>query len=445
MTYIGFGDAYFLQNKESREPGVYRLGRGWVYPMGKYSLSLPADRIPGTDDYEYSLIVKEDRRELTFKGSFDDPEIREKPFDLSKNYRDEEAFVTLPDGQEVSWPRKEEIRPDQHGDYIWFTKEEGRYHLLLDTDLKPVFPEGVQMKNRGAAYRPKEGLPLFVANDQEGEGLINLDGKWIIEPAEKQRVNYLGNDSGLFSIRDSEGATYLCNEKGKALTTKGKYSEFRRKNAHVISATVREEQVYQVLLRPDGSPVSDERYSEIYDSDNQYLSAGKNLDGYIRSCLLDTLGHEVDCYPYAWLSLPCAHSELLIAKDLYDYGLIDRKGKEILPFVYRSISCCGEDFFLLEKGKYINDLALGDGTIVQRDLKGYLRPQKVAPDRYLIKTEDGFLLMDTKGKTIGAFQEQTIQPVSQYAPYHEGYLKGKSPNGLEYYVSKRTGKVFWEE
>jgi hypothetical protein len=445
MTFIGFGDAYLLQNKEGKKAGVYRLGEGWIYPMGKYNLSLPAERIPGTDDYKYSLVVKEDRRELVFKGSFENPKVKEVPFDLSRSYRDGKEFVILPNGKEVSWAKGEDIRPVQHGEYIWFAKEQGRKYILLDSDLAPVFPEGVGMTHRGAAYRPEEGLPLFVAVTSDGEGLIDLEGNWIIEPGPRQRVNPLNNQSGLFSVRDKEGMAMLCNEKGKVLVPKGKYMSFMLKNPYVIAAPVKGDEKYEVLLRPDGKPISAEKYSEIFRTGETVISAGKNIDGYIRSCLLDTLGREVDCYPYTQVLLPCTHSDLLIAKDLYDYGLIDRKGKEVLPFIYRGISCSSEDFFILEKGGSKNDIALSDGTIVQRDLRGYLRPQKVSKDRYLLKTETDYLLMDTEGQTIKKFVDQAILPISQYAPYHEGYLKGKAPNGLEYYVSKRTGKVFWEE
>ena len=247
-------------------------------------------------------------------------------------------------------------------------------------------------------------------------------------------------DEPYFVVSRKEKAQ-LYDRTGKALSTDN-YKDIRTLNPHLFKAQLIEPKGAWIMLDKQGTPINQEQYSSFGATSNSLIAAEKNLNGNIRSCLLDTLGRELDCYPYKAVLLPCPDSDLLIAQDLYDFGVVSQDGKELAPFFYKKILCLGDHFIALQKGDYINDLMTKEGELVQRDIKGYLKIEELGNGRFLLLAEEERILMDRNGQFIGRYPGRSVIQIGDIHPFSENFLKGTTDDRRAYYISTETGKAF---
>jgi len=197
--------------------------------------------------------------------------------------------------------------------------------------------------------------------------------------------------------------------------------------------------------------------SPIYSSASSFKKgkarvAKKDKNGLLRTSIIDTTGLELIAYEpgislsWSWQPNDTIHE----ASKNNLKGIIDNRSSEIIPLKYKSAQKFYEDKFYLVIDEFgERQLLNSDGNIIFTDLifdhiiydwrtLGYVIP--LINDKYLLRSNDTFYIIDFKGNKYADFKGQSVRPFE---------INGRNmieveDEGLTYYVDLSNYVVYRE-
>ncbi len=412
--------------KSGEQTGIFSYDGKWVHEIGEY-------RIVRTNDYKLSLPIYKcttSTEEVIYTNDLSNKTV--KKYD-SDNYgrikliHGKEAQVLMSDGSTKIIPYNEKQTVYQHKDWLYITeKRADRKRNIYNENAEKLNPDDFYLSK---IIESEKGVFFVLERDRESLGVMTLSGEWLFEPS-KVYFTYRNSTHWVRGARDSM-ALYTID--GKQLS-KSIYRTIDYLNPHLYKA-MRTDNLYD-LLDHKGQLVLSSDFSKI-DKSGDYLISERN--DILESCLIDSLGQIVKCYPYSRINPPNTKG-LLIAKDLHDYGVIDNDGNIFIPFKYKSISQLDPlSLYALGKGHYNKDLITFSKDPVLADVIGYLKPKLLRDDIYYINGETETFFLKASGKFLGQLSN-SIGKVSLYNALKGSNLvliKGKDSSEKFYDLEKQ--------
>jgi len=388
-------DAVVVTNDNS-ETGLFSIRQKWIIPMQKEGTVIFA---ASTSLQKVSFISWNTRSQSTmYTGTLKNPEVKSIEQSSIRTYTITEdadkKVITLLDGRRYTYPNEDEIRPVSNGKVVCFEKRINGRRYILNTELKPILPDGFFVDGI-AEY--KESFAFVIKNDNFQTGLYHLDGSWLIKPGEFSNIQRMHTTFWKLGTYD---AFQLCTDDFKPIT-KTIYKEFKIIEDRYIIAYYKEGKLIDVF-DTKGRLLSEGQYSDFIGHTKNEVTCAKHQNDELISCVTDTLWREKQCYPFAEIKLIESKPDLLIAKDLYDYGVTNRKGEVVIPFHYKDVYYYeAVDLFKVRKGMKVYDFLTPSGQRVIADANGMLNASPLGEGFMLFAGDENRYVFNTKtGKHI---------------------------------------------
>jgi hypothetical protein len=437
LTMTVIDDLVMVYTREGIR-GVYSISKGWIHPADG-SVQQTEYRNPDQKTRNNTLQVWTELESYTYTNTLKNVtvEIKSEP---NKTYQTttvespDTLSVRISSGRKVKYPRNENLDAKSYGDEVYFEKKEDGQRIILNESLQPIQPPGFVYRSRTNC----DGQIVFELNSKEkGSGLMSLQGKWLYGP-----------DKELTVLRWLDGLWLLGSYNSMNLYTKSFQPISEKKYATVNSIdssfiTAKELNKTEIdIYSAQGKLLSTNTYSNFTYTTGKIVSLEKSKDGQLSACLADSLLHEIQCYPYATLFPLEGNHDLLIVKDLFDFGVINRNGNIIVPFLYKSVTYIPElKLFKIEKDKYLADLVTTSNKLVIGDIEGYMNKVSLSDDYVVFSGKGDTYVFNVHTLAHTRFKEElgSIRDNKAMAKHH---LVVFDKNRTTTYADADTGQVY---
>ena len=159
--------------------------------------------------------------------------------------------------------------------------------------------------------------------------------------------------------------------------------------------------------------ISDSAYTGYVGAWEDFLIVSRSPNRELKSCVIDKDGNEKICLPYTSISPVDESLESFIAKDVYDFGVVDKSNNVLIDFKYKTIGYHKEiSAFNLGKNEHRNDLVDLNYKPILSDLKAYFKLEELSRNGsgYSVGGEEGYAYFDENGKFIKKFDADLGRP-----------------------------------
>ncbi len=417
--------------------GLYHLKKGWIHPITTDSYIHVNN---SSDKAEKDIVIVRLKKEtITYEKSLlnkkSEP-VKEQTdrydYGIKQTYEGNNTKVMLQDGRTFTFPKEPRQEYLVSGNKLMIIRRNQQKMEVLNENLVSIVPESLVCLER----RTMKGRTYFVLMDANKQiGLADHDMKFIFLPAPGQSfrevddVAWIRNESGSLSIYDTQFKPFT--------SIKYKYIDILDQRMFICKTF---ESRYLDVWSKKGKLLSSGKFLTV--TKNKDISYTVTQNDTLASCSTDTLLQIKKCLPFAEILALKDSPTLFIAKDLYDYGLVDGSGKEIIPFTYKKIEWLENvNLLQLTKGNYYCDIADIKGNILIRNYKGHINFNKITDHVFYCSSHEEHLFYN--------MQEKKVSKIS-----HAGYIrqdaellnKGKlvciSDNGNLIYFDLNTGTKY---
>ena len=326
----------------------------------------------GTKQENTWLSIVKSARYTHYKGSFNNPKetIQEKATEISTGREGDLVKLRLNDGRVITYPASHNYNAFLSNGMIYFESQKDNQRIILNEKFEPVLPEEYSVRD---IFRKEERLVVIWKRPNVG-GLYHLSGRWLLGPIENAVVNEISDY--LYSF-GTTGSLQLYTLDFKPLNDRI-YSSIKRSMSGYIEAmpvTNTKVDIYSTK----GHLLNEGQYAGIIQRKGNRITLVKNQDDKVESCVVDTTFRLLSCYPYPEIFPIQEHDDLLIVKELYDYGVIRRDGSVLIPFMYKSITYHPElDLLEVRKNDYLNDFYTITGELIGKDIEAFPQPKEIS-------------------------------------------------------------------
>ncbi len=391
ISQTNVDQTYLVQNENNY--GLFEASKGWIHPLSENRINLRKN-----ESKEDQIIYKRKQEIITYTSTMNNKSI-EKVDQRDNAYvsvRDNVANVKLSTGEKISFDVKEKQRVQKHKDWIYVIQENrDRTRSIFDTQGKQLNPTGYFLSN---VFELEDGIYFAVVKDRINIGVIDMEGRWFIEPKEHQVVRNL--DKRFWEIGTAQDRALFTLDQ-KPLTKNG-FTQFKIVNDYLITGHRNLDKGID-LMDYQGKIISSTKYSKIEAVGNYVAGQKKEL---LESCLLDSVGNLLQCYPYSEIK-NVIEDKYIIVKDLHDFGIITMDGIEKVPFRYKGISYMKNvNLFALNKKEYEHELLNISFEAVGKKMNGFMRANEIREGLYHIDGEDEIWVLNNNGKLLITFDKE---------------------------------------
>lgn len=392
VVYTWIEDVFMIGKKDST--GLFSPSKGWVVAQkGKpQNIHVQGKNENSPDNI---IVIYKDQIKTTYINSLKNIVVDSSQYlkSTSGSYitdTGEQKIIHLPNGTSYTYPKDRSIEVNTNDRVIYFKKRENKEVVILNSKMESVLPPDYQYSS---AYE-YQGSYVFTLTSQIGKvGIYHLDGRWIYGPVEAAYLSMLGKHVWYLRAKDGQ----LLNEDFKPISTE-RYASADIQGS-LIHARYKEGNLID-LFSLDGKLLSKGQYSGIHHYAKEQVTLQKSQQGDLLSCVVDTLIKSEICYPYAYLFPLDNNKELFIVKDLYDYGIINRKGEEIYPCIYKDIDYWPDlGLFMLNQGEAYTLIDEAGKTLIDRSTSR-IDKQSLQSNYWLVTQKEKNFVIDSKTKKI---------------------------------------------
>lgn len=381
-----FQDCYIVSDKN--EMGLFSGTKGWLIPMGNHEIS----NYSKSDDNKSRIRVETEKTSTFYYDTMDEKTVEPNTHDRwGVTKKREKTFISLTfnDGREMIFPNDKKTNLKYTYNYAYLTKrfEDNKLYVYNEM-MQPILPDGYSLHNSVDIDR----TVYFIAASQNWEyGLADINGDWIIEPVSRQSIRDI--DEKYWSIGD-HNAVFLYDLQFNKISKKP-YSGFKLA-PHDLILAFDVDGLSMDILNAKGEVISEAEYTQAIRTSQNDLILEKSKNNELRTCQIGPNGEELVCYPYADFYIP-QDQDFIIAKDLHDFGVVDRQGNQKIPFMYKSIRFDSNiNVFVCKKEDYSNDLY--DANFIKLDFsaKNLNKTEKIK-DYYYLQGSEKTAIFDASG------------------------------------------------
>jgi len=387
-----FLDSYLVH--KGIEMGLYSEERGWIIPLGLHQIGNYSDSknpdIPKLK-VETAEIVTE------YTGDLSNKLVKENKFqNWGVNRIRNKEFIELkfPDGREAIFPKDKDANLEYTSKHAYLKKRFDRNSTqVFDENMESLIPAGFSLNKD---YKIKSDVFFAVQNKQREIGLTDFEGNWIFTPAPNQRIQNLQNK---YWITGDFNSSVLYNSTFKQLSTK-EYKGFALSKLGLIIAHNKDGKTLDVLDE-NGRILNEELYTGLVRNDLACLVLEKSKTGEIQSCQIDENGNEIICYAYADFYIPEDHV-YIVAKDLHDFGVVDKQGKQMIPFKYKSINYSPDiKSYICRMQDYSTDVYDYQFKQIVTSQKGLYKTENIEEKFYYFQGSEKTFIFENNGALLG--------------------------------------------
>jgi hypothetical protein len=386
----------FMVGKTDQSTGLFSLSKGWIVTQkGKPQNIIVRGKNENSPDN--IIVIFNGQVKTTYTNSLkkivvDSSQYQKNTSGTYITDSGDQKIVHLPNGTSYTYPRDRSIDMYSNDKVVYFRKQEDKEVKILNTKMESIIPQDYQYVNT-YDYR---GSFVFTVSSRQGKvGVYHLDGKWIFGPVEATYLTMLGKHVWYLKAKDGQ----LLNEDFKPIS-----NEFYTSadiQIGLIHARYKERNLID-LFSLDGKLLSRGEYSGIHHYAKDQVTLQKTQQGDLLSCVVDTMIKSEICYPYAYLFPLDNNKERFIVKDLYDYGIINRKGEVIYPCIYKDIDYWPDlGLFMLNQGGEYTLIDEAGKTLIDKSTSR-IDKQSLQSNYWLVTQKEKNFVIDSKTKKITA-------------------------------------------
>ena len=384
----------FMVGKTDQSTGLFSPSKGWVVTQqGKPQNIYVQGKNENSPDN--IIVIHNGLVKTTYTNSLKNIVVDSSQYQKNTNGTHitdsgDQKIVHLPNGTSYTYPKDKSIEVNSNDKVVYFKKREDKEIKILNTKMESVIPQDYQYLST-YDYR---GSFVFTVSSRQGKvGVYHLDGKWIFGPVEATYLSRLGKHVWYLKTKDGQ----LLNEDFKPISNEWYASADIQ--VGLIHARYKEGNLID-LFSLDGKLLSKGQYSGIHHYAKEQVTLQKSQQGDLLSCVVDTLIKSEICYPYAYLFPLDNNNELFIVKDLYDYGMINRKGEVIYPCIYKDIDYWPDlGLFVLNQGREYTLIDEAGKTLIAKSTSR-IDKQSLQSNYWLVTQKEKNLVIDSKTKKI---------------------------------------------
>ncbi len=405
-------DSYIVKN--NGEMGIYSAAKDWIIPLGNQEIT----RFTQSGSEKSKIRISTPNEIIVYTDSFSNKTVEPNNYSnwgAEKRNRKEFVEVNFVDGRQVIFPKDKQARIEYTSKYAYMIKRfDNKKTLVYDEYMNPILPEGFSL-HRDEDIRAD--VYFIVTNQAYESGLVDIEGNWIFPPKARQNVNLI--EDAYWTVGTREGG-HIYNTDFEQLSTK-QYTGFKKGKPGLIIGYNKDKTVD--ILDANGKLIIEGEYTNLVRNETDYLVLEKSKDNAIRSCQVDGMGKETNCYPYADFYIP-ENTDYIIAKDLHDFGVVDKQGVEKIPFKYKSISYKPEvKTYVCQSEDYSCQLYDSNFKPFGTSGKFMNRVEKIGEDYYYLKGSDKSAIFDLNGQYLGTTDKTLHGSVAtNKAKYHKNGL-----------------------
>ena len=386
---IDIGRLYLVSNQ--RDNGLFSKDKKWFSPMGEKKVYFEKAK----EGKEPRLKLFFGEEEIVYTGSLKNKEVRKNlDYSHSVSTRDGIARVTLSDGRVFESEVKENVKLKSYKSQVYFIERQSNKKILYDEKMNLISPKGYFLEND---LKFGDDIYFIVSSEDRSSGVVDLSGDWMIKPG-SHRIRRFTDD--LINVT-KQNDSYLLNTDFKRITKKT-YSSLLKLNKYVIAGT-NLEGPFCDLIDFNGNMLVEETYTKPIHYDDSYIVVAKSPNSEIQSCYLDSLGNEKACYPFSNIFMT-NDPDIIIAKDVHDFGVVNQKMETLIPFKYKGIGYFEEiESFVLSHGEKQRSVISLDLKSKIEDISGYIRPKRLSDKLSYIQGDKEIYYFDYQGKFLSKF------------------------------------------
>ncbi len=387
-----FDDEYIVS--KGNKMGIFSESLNWIIPLA-------AQNISSFTDSKYPNIPKiriDTQNESTiYTNDFSNKVVEEKKYNnwsTEKKFRDDFIEIKFIDGRELIFPNDKKASIEYNSKHAYLKKRfENGNTIVYNENMESLLPEGFYLSRD---HKLKDEVYFIVQNKEREYGMSDMEGNWIFPPKQNQRIQNLDDK---YWINGNQSASSLFNANFEKITAKEYKNFILTKNKLIIAKNIDNKTLD--ILNEKGEVISDAVYTSSIRNTIDFLVLEKSKSGEIQSCQIDESGNEVICYPYADFFIPKNHN-YIIAKDLHDFGVVDKEGIEKIPFKYKTIQYIPEiNSYLCKQEDYSSEIYDANFNKLNIYAKGLYQIKKLDDRFYYLQGSDVTVFFDNTGQFLG--------------------------------------------